>query len=139
MTQYDDIINLPHHVSGTRPQMSIMNRAAQFAAFAALTGYDAAVKETARLTDERIELDENALDDLAMKLSMLADMINDHPEIAITYFRPDEKKEGGAYVTAVGAVKKLDEYERVIVLMNGEKIPIVDVLDIECELLEDAT
>jgi len=119
--------------------MSIMNRAAQFAAFAALTGYDAAVKETARLTDERIELDENALDDLAMKLSMLADMINDHPEIAITYFRPDEKKEGGAYVTAVGAVKKLDEYERVIVLMNGEKIPIVDVLDIECELLEDAT
>jgi len=119
--------------------MSIMNRAAQFAPFAALTGYDAAVKETARLTDERIELDENALDDLAMKLSMLADMIADQPEVTITYFRKDEKKAGGAYVTAVSAVKKIDEYERVIVLMNGEKILIVDVLDIECDLLEDAT
>lgn len=134
---YDDIINFPHHVSNTRPQMSLINRAAQFAPFAALTGYDAAVKETARLTDRKIELGESAIADLDLKLGILAENIADHPEVAVTYFRSDEKKEGGAYVTSVGVVKKIDDYERAIVLMNGEKIKIDDILDIECELFKD--
>lgn len=132
---YYDIINLPHHVPTTRPQMSIANRAAQFAPFAALTGYDAAIKETARLTDERMELDENALAALNMKLRMLTDMIADHPEVAVTYFQADDKKEGGAYVTAVGAVKKIDDCERVVVLSNGNRIALEDILDIDVEAL----
>lgn len=135
--QYDDIINLPHHVSPTRQQMSFMNRAAQFAPFAALTGHDAAVKETARLTDEKIELGEGAIADLDLKLSILADKIDDHPKLSVIYFQPDEKKDGGAYVKAIGSVKKIDDYERAIVFMTGEIIKIEDIFDIECELFRD--
>ncbi|MDL2273639.1 YolD-like family protein [Oscillospiraceae bacterium OttesenSCG-928-G22] len=134
---YDDIINLPHHVSATRPQMPRENRAAQFSPFAALTGYESAIKETARLTDVRIELGDSAVAELDAKLSVLTDRIADHPEADITYFRPDEKKDGGAYVVVTGTIKKIDDYERVIVLMSGETIPISDVLDIECGLFSD--
>ncbi len=133
---YDDIINLPHHVSATHPQMSSANRAAQFSPFAALTGYDAAIKETARLTEEQIVLDENTISDLNRKIRMLADMIAMHPEVTITYFQPDKKKQGGQYVTCIGAVKKIDDYENIIVLMNGEKIPYEYILDIVCTLLK---
>ena len=131
---YDDIIDLPHPVSATRPRMSIANRAAQFSAFAALTGYDAAISETARLTSERIELDEGDIAILDGKLSILKDMIADHPDIAVTYFQADKKKAGGSYVTVSGAVKKIDDYEGAIVLMNGKKITIEDIIGIECEL-----
>lgn len=131
---YDDIIDQPRHVSTTRPQMSRENRAAQFSPFAALTGYDAAIRETARLTDEKIELGEGAVADLDMKLGILADLIDDLPEIAVTYFQPDEKKSGGSYVTATGTLKKIDEYERAIVLTEGEKILIEDILDIKGEM-----
>lgn len=130
---YDDIIGLPHHVSATRPQMSISNRAAQFAPFAAVTGYDAAIHETARLTSTRIELDEDAIADVEMKLRLLTDMTANHPEISVTHFRPDEKKEGGEYVTDIGAFKMINEYENTIVLMNGKSIRIADVLNIESE------
>lgn len=133
---YDDIINLPHHVSTTRPQMSTINRAAQFAPFAALTGYDAAIRETARLTDERIKLGESDIAALDIKLRVLTDFISDQPEVFVTYFQPDEKKEGGAYITANGVVKKIDNYERIIVFISGEKIAIKDILDIECELFK---
>jgi hypothetical protein len=133
---YDDIINMPHHVSATRPQMSATNRAAQFSPFAALTGYDAAIKETARLTDKRIELDEDSIADLDVKLRILQDRIADHPDVSVTYFRPDDKKEGGAYVAATGSVKKIDDYERAIVMVSGEKIAIEDILDIQCELFK---
>ena len=133
---YDDIIHLPHHVSATRPHMSLENRAAQFTPFKALTGYDDAIEETGRLTGERIELADGAIDALDMKLAMLADLMDEHPHIAVTYFRPDEKKQGGAYVTATGAVKKIDEVERAIVMMNGEKIALADVLDIGSEIFE---
>ena len=131
---YDDIINLPHHVSSKHPQMPIENRAAQFAPFAALTGHDAAIKETARLTTERIELSESAIAVLDIKLRILEDSIEDHPEIAVTFYKLDEKKKGGAYVTSSGTLKKIDDYEQTIVLLNGEKIPLQDILDIECEL-----
>ncbi|MGN0335532.1 MAG: hypothetical protein ACI4DV_07725 [Lachnospiraceae bacterium] len=128
--KYDDIINLPHHVSSTRPQMSIIDRAAQFSPFAALTGYDAAVKETERLTDERMELDESRKRILNEKLQMIAESLAEHPEITVTYFRPDEKKSGGAYVSYTGHIKKIDEYERTIVMTEGRKIPIEQIYEI---------
>ena len=109
--RYDEIINLPHHVSKTRPQMPMSDRAAQFAPFAALTGYDSAIKETGRLTDEKIELDEEALTALDMKYQLLMDVFDDAPEVTITYFQPDERKAGGKYVSATGAVKKVDDFE----------------------------
>lgn len=133
---YDDIIDLPHHVSATRPPMPLANRAAQFSPFAALSGYEAAIEETARLTDERIELAESRVAVLDMKLRVLAEMSSVHPEVAVTFFQPDEKKEGGMYVTSVGAVKKIDNYESAVVLMNDDRIAIADILEIEGALFE---
>ena len=134
MNQYEDIINLPHHVSPTRPQMPMSDRAAQFAPFAALTGYDAAIKETVRLTDEKIELDEEALTALDMKYQFLMDALDDAPEVTITYFQPDERKAGGKYVSAVGVVRKVDDFERRITMQDGAKIQMDDVLSIDGEL-----
>ena len=128
---YNDIINLPHHVSPTRPQMSMMDRAAQFSPFAALTGYDAAIKETGRLTDEKIELGEEELSILNIKFQLLVDSLDEEPEVNITYFKPDDRKAGGAYLTASGTVKKIDDFERIIFMKNGTKIPMDDVLSIE--------
>ena len=128
---YNDIINLPHHVSATRPQMSMMDRAAQFSPFAALTGYDAAIKETGRLTDEKIELGEEELSILNMKFQLLMDSLDEEPEVHITYFKPDDRKAGSAYLTASGTVKKIDDFERIIFMENGTKIPMDDVLSIE--------
>ena len=132
--KYDDIINLPHHVSATRPQMSMLDRAAQFSPFAALTGYDAAIKETGRLTDEKIIMDEEALNMLNMKFQILIDNLFDEPEVTITYFKPDERKSGGAYIELTGIVKKFDEFERQIMMQDGTKIPMDDILNIESEL-----
>ena len=132
--RYDEIMGLPHHVSKTRPQMPMSDRAAQFAPFAALTGYDAAIKETGRLTDERIELDVEALSALDMKYQLLMEAHDDAPEVTITYFQPDERKAGGRYVSATGAVKKVDDFERRITMRDGAKIPMDDVLSIEGEL-----
>ena len=134
--EYDDIINLPRPISKTHPPMPMMDRAAQFSPFAALTGYDAAIKETARLTDEKIELDEYAKDALNERLQILAERIKEHPEIAITYFQPDAKKNGGAYVTAIGAVKKIDEYERFVVMTDGTAIFIEDIIRIDGQIFD---
>lgn len=135
--KYDDILHLPHHTSPTRPRMPMENRAAQFSPFAALTGYDSAIKETARLTNERIELSETAIAVLDEKLRVLGDAISEYPEVAITYFQPDSKKHGGEYVTIVGCLKKIDELEQVIILTPKIKIPIHDILEIESDLLPD--
>ena len=132
--KYDKIMGLPHHVSKTRPQMPMSDRAAQFAPFAALTGYDSAIKETGRLTDERIELDEEALTALNRKYQLLMDTLDDAPEVTIIYFQPDERKAGGKYVSAVGAVKKIDDFERRITMRDGTRIPTDDVLSIDGEL-----
>ena len=132
--QYKDIIDIPHHVSKTRPQMPMSDRAAQFAPFAALTGYDSAIKETGRLTNERIELDEEALTALDRKYQLLMDAFDDAPEVTITYFQPDERKAGGKYVSATGAVKKVDDFERRITMRDGTRIPMDDVLSIDGEL-----
>ena len=132
--RYNEIINLPHHVSKTRPQMPMSDRAAQFAPFAALTGYDAAIKETGRLTDEKIEMDEEALNILNMKFQILVDSLDDEPEVTFTYFKPDERKAGGAYIEITGTVKKVDDFERLIVMQNGTKMPMDDILNIEGEM-----
>ena len=132
--KYNEIMGLPHHVSKTRPQMPMSDRAAQFAPFAALTGYGSAIKETGRLTDERIELDEEALTALDMKYQLLMDAFDDAPEVTITYFQPDERKAGGKYVSATGAVKKVDDFERRITMRDGTGIPLDDVLSIDGEL-----
>lgn len=132
--RYDDIINLPHHVSATRPQMSMMDRAAQFSPFAALTGYDAAIKETGRLTDEKIEMDAEALNILNMKFQILIDSLAEKPEVTFTYFKPDKRKDGGAYIDVTGIVKKVDDFERLIVMQSGAKIPMDDVLEIEGDI-----
>ena len=132
--KYDEIMGLPHHVSKTRPQMPMSDRASQFAPFAALTGYDAAIKETGRLTDERIELDEGALTALNMRYQLLMDALDEEPEVEITYFKPDERKAGGEYVTATGAVIKVDDFERLITMQDGTKIPMDDILSIDGEL-----
>ena len=128
--RYDEIMELPHHVSTTRPQMPMSDRAAQFAPFAALTGYDSAIKETGRLTDERIELDEEALTALNRKYQLLIEALDDAPEVTIIYFQPDERKAGGQYVSATGTVKKVDTFGRRILLQDGTRIPLDSVYDL---------
>lgn len=128
--KYDSIIELPHHVSQKRPQMSMHDRAAQFSPFAALTGYDEAVHETARLTDSKIELSEEELQALNMKYNALIEQLDKQPEVKFLYFVPDEKKTGGSYVTVTGIVRKVDKFERVIILQSGETIQMDNVIDI---------
>ena len=130
MGKYDDIINLPHHISKKHPQMSLEARAAQFAPFAALTGYDDAVKETARLTNERIDLDEEAKMMLDAKLQVIREQLLEKPLVTITYFVPDAKKNGGKYVTTNGSVKKIDDYKHLIILDNSVEITIDEIIDI---------
>lgn len=131
-TQYDDIIRLPHHVSSTRPRMSAIDRAAQFSPFAALTGYDTSIKESARLTDARIELDDSQKEEIGEKLRLVTGQPD--AETKITYFLPDTKKTGGRYVLAAGTVKKVDEYERMIIMGDGKQIPIDEVIDVDCDV-----
>ena len=133
-SKYDEIINFPHHVSKTRPQMPMSDRAAQFSPFAALTGYDSAIRETGRLTDEKIDLDEESLNALNVRYQMFTDALEERPEVRITYFKPDERKAGGAYVTITGAVRKIDDFEQTIIMQDGTRIPMGDVLSLEGEL-----
>lgn len=128
---YEDIINLPHHVSTKRPQMPLKDRAAQFAPFAALTGHDEAIKETARLTDERIELDESTLAILNDKIQIILDNLDIEPEITVTYFKPDDKKSGGIYIDHTGVVKRIDDFEKNVIFTDKVIIPIEDILDIQ--------
>ena len=124
--RYDDIIDLPRPVSPTRRRMTPLERAAQFSPFAALTGYDAALAESVRLTEEKAELDEDALRELEEKLRLLASR-TDHPLVTVTYFRPDTRKKGGAYATVTGKLKKLRLFERELLLEDGTAIPLDDV------------
>ncbi len=134
--RYDSIKKLPHYQSVTRPHMSLYDRAAQFSPFAALTGYDDAVKETARLTDTKTELDEYEKAAINERLNRIQDTFDVQPEVSITYFLPDKKKSGGAYITVTGCVKKVDEYEHVVVMRNGTKVHIDDIAEIDGEIFE---
>lgn len=131
MSRYDDIINLPHHVSKTRKPMSMENRAAQFAPFAALTGHDDAIYETSRLTSSRIELSEDEQVCLTKRLEYALQL---QSSVNITYFQPDTLKEGGEYITLNGIIKKVDEYESCIILSDKRKIRLADILSLEGEI-----
>ena len=130
---YDDIIHLPHPTSKNRPRMSIHDRAAQFSPFAALSGHAAAIAETARLTDRKLELNEDTRAELDRRQAILLEHISERPEVTVTWFRPDERKSGGAYITTTGRLKKIDEIERVLVLTDGARIPLEDVAGLESD------
>ena len=134
---YDDIIHLSHHVSKRHPQMSPMNRAAQFSPFAALTGHDAAIQETARRTDSFTELDEDRKRQLNEQLWFIRENLEQKPECEITYFQPDEKKNGGIYVTIHGKIRKIDEYRRQIIFTDGTAIPIEHLFSIQGKLFQN--
>ena len=130
---YDDIINHPHYKSKEHPPMSLYARSAQFAPFAALTGYEDAVRETARETGERIDIDEEMKTILDSKIQLLTEKIKQKPEVTFTYFIPDLRKDGGDYVSVSGIIKKIDMYEQKIILFDKTEIPINDVIDISSE------
>lgn len=130
MSRYDDIINLPHHVSPTRQRMSMHDRAAQFAPFAALVGYDDAVAETARLTESRPELDAQEQRAINECLANIAAHIHEQPEVRIKYFVPDDRKSGGAIVEVSGKVKKISATDGIIVMADGCKIRLSDIVDL---------
>ena len=131
--RYDDIINLPHPVSKKHPQMPLSDRAARFGPFAALTGYGEAVMETARLTDNKIELDEGEIERINTKINYLFDNLENALTVEITYFVPDKKKKGGMYLTKQGTVKKIDDFEKIIIMSDLTAIPFDDILNISGE------
>lgn len=135
INQYNDILHLPYPTSKKRTPMPRSHRAAQFAPFAALTGHDGAVKEVARLTSEKVELDESSMDRLNEKLQLLREHRLHQPVVRITHFQEDEKKSGGAYVTTEGIIKKTDDYQCIVVLTSGILISISNILAIECDEL----
>ena len=139
--RYDDIIKLPHNVSTRHPQMPLLDRAAQFAPFAALTGHDEAIKETARLTESPVELSEEQAEKLDKRLQMLLAELRENPlrepEIKVIYFRPDTVKDGGAYEAVTGSVRKVDEYRRQILFTDGTVLSMEKLFSIEGELFKD--
>lgn len=134
---YDDILHLPHPTSKRHPRMPIADRAAQFSPFAALTGHKAAIEETARVTERRIELDEDAKEQLDQTLQLLLERIDEQPEITVTWFSPDKKKAGGQYHTATGKLKRVDTQESRLILTDGTQIPLEDLLEIRSESFQD--
>ena len=131
--KYDDILRLPHHVSASRKPMAMTARAAQFAPFAALSGYDAEVQEAGRLTDRPIEPDEYEKEAMNARLRLLARHFREEWVVSLVFFQPDERKAGGAYVTRTGTVKKLYETERLLTLTDGTVIPLDDLIALDGE------
>lgn len=134
---YEDIIHLPHPVSATHPQMSLENRAAQFSPFAALTGHREAIEETARLTEKWLEPEEDKKEMLDRRLQKIRESLDSKPKAIFTYFKPDEKKNGGAYLSVTGRVVKINEYERRLLLEDGTDLSIDNLYSIEGELFRD--
>jgi len=132
--KYDDMIDMKNPTPTCRPRMAMVDRGAQFAPFAALTGYEAVVEEAARLTDSRLELSEDMKTILNDKIQVILENINIEPFVTITYFVPDKRKAGGAYVDVSGIVEKIDEYERCVILKDETKIPIEQIRAIEGEI-----
>ena len=135
--KYDDIINLPHHVSKKHPQMSLHDRAAQFSPFAALTGHKAAINETARLTDEKQILSEDVIAKLNEQLNLIKETIGTNQTVTITYFVPDDKKSGGAYISHTGVVKKIDEYNHTVILTDKTVIPIEQISEMQSDIFSE--
>ena len=137
MGNYDDIISLPHHESAKHPKMPALDRAAQFMPFAALTGHNAAVMETERLTDSRMELDEMKKEELNEHLQFIKEQLLQKPQISITYFLPDTQKNGGAYLTITGTVRKIEQTRHQFIMENGTVIPMDDIYEIESALFDN--
>ena len=135
-SKYKDIIDLPHHQSLRRPRMAMIDRAAQFSPFAALTGHNDAIIETARLTDRKIELDEGTKSIINEKIQMILDFLFEKPTVTFTHFEPDIKKEGGTYLNTTGTVKRIDEFKREIILTDCIIILIEHIYDIESDLFK---
>src|SRR5574344_876914 len=135
--QYDDIIDKPYPHCRVSHRMTMLERAAQFLPFDALTGYDEAVEETARTTDSEVYLDENKTDELNKKIQLILSHGSDRPIVTFTFFVPDALKKGGSYKTLEGVIKKLDLYESIIILESKEKISISSIVGIECSLFEN--
>ena len=133
MDKYEDIINMPHHVSKKHPQMTLYERSAQFAPYAALTGHGDAIKETGRLTSARIELDEEEKEILDRKMQNIFNNFNKITKVTFTYFIPDSKKDGGKYETITDEIKKIDTYKKIIILENNTEIPINEIIDISID------
>lgn len=132
--KYKDILHLPHPTSERHPRMPLSNRAAQFAPFAALVGYDDAISETVRLTDKKSELSDERRTELDAKQSLLADMIEEQPRITVTYFEADKKKSGGTYRVYTGNLKRIDDYEKLFLFTDGTRILLRDVYSVDSEL-----
>lgn len=130
---YDDIIDLPHPTSKKHPRMSMGERAAQFSPFAALTGFGEVIRETGRLTDQRVELGESDREELERQLHYLCACERERPGVQVTYFVPDELKEGGSYTTITGKLKRVDPAERILMLEEGHKIPIGEIVFLKVE------
>lgn len=132
---YEDIINLPHPTSARHPRMPRISRAAQFSPFAALTGHEAAIMETARLTDQKAELTEDRKAELDRTQKILLEHMTQQPEITVTWFQPDERKEGGQYITTVGRLRRIDEAQRMLWLTSGDQISLDSVVEIQTDLV----
>lgn len=131
---YEDIVNIPRHISKVHPQATMADRAARFSPFAAISGYDDMVKEAARVTEERIDITDATKELLNEKLNMIIEFLDEEPEVTITYFEPDKKKDGGAYISITGTVKRIDEYERIVLMSNDKKIRIDEIYALESDL-----
>lgn len=131
---YEDIVNLPRHISKIHPQATMADRAARFSPFAAISGYEDMVKEAARVTEERIDITDATKELLNEKLNMIIEFLDEEPEVTITYFEPDKKKDGGAYISITGTVKRIDEYERIVLMSDDKKIRIDEIYAIESDL-----
>ena len=130
---YADIIDQPHYEPKHHPRMSMWNRAAQFAPFAALTGYDAAIRESGRLTDDWVGLSESGNEEMNRKMDWIVSLLPEHPSVTIEYFVPDEHKEGGSYQNYTGNVKRIDEYEKCIEFTDGKSVPFDAIREIKIE------
>ena len=135
--RYADMLDLPHPTSPRHPRMPIIDRAAQFAPFSALTGYDDAIEETARLTDSMLDMTEDRRELLDRKHQILLASVERHPQVEVTYFCPDDRKKGGSYQTVRGMLLRIDELERVMHLSGGQRIPLDAVCNLESEILRD--
>ena len=135
--KYDDMLHLPHPTSARHPRMPIAERAAIFSPFSALTGHAGAIAETARLTDQKMELDEDTKAELDRRQAVLLEHIAEQPEVTVTWFQPDERKDGGAYFTTTGRLKKINEMNRVLILLDGTSIPLEDVADLESNCFQN--
>ena len=130
---YEDIINIPRHISKTHPEPSIADRAARFSPFAAINGYEDMVREAARETEERVEITDATKEQLNEKLNKIAERLYEEHEVTITYFEPDKKKSGGAYITTTGVVKRIDELKRIVIMKNNKKIKIDDIYTLDSD------